>query len=218
MQVALFGCLMNFVTRGAIAVYETMGTVIATDSVLQWSSLDVGVLVSCSGIIGVIILVNFKHLSTLYDDYEMMLHGTILMFVACTALSIAGSGSTLAVQFCFSVILMYSVAYPVGNTAALAMFSKIIANGPQVVEIKLRMIIAIGQITLITKSECIQGQMLGWFASAGSASRVIFPILAGILSDLYGDSLIFTVVALMLLVSIFLIVLFKSRILEMLLS
>jgi MFS family permease len=191
-QIAIFGCFMNFATRGIVAVYETMGTVIATSSTMNWSSLSVGVLVSCSGIIGVIILLDFKRISQKFNDFQIMIFGIFIMLLSCGMFMFPVSteeNGDIQFSLCFSV--MYSVAYPVGNTAVLAMFSKIIDEGPQ-------------------------GQFLGWFASAGSASRIIFPITAGVLSVFYGDFYIFLICTAMISLSIAISLYFRRDIYSML--
>jgi len=192
LQISMFGCFMNFATRGVVAVYETMGTVIATSTVMNWSSLSVGILVSCSGIIGVIILYNFKQISLHYNDFKLMLFGVSLMLVSCAVFLFPQLSEEVAnIQFFIGFVLMYSIAYPVGNTAALAMFSKIIDEGPQ-------------------------GQMLGWFASAGSSSRIIFPITSGIVSAYYGNYTIFFVCSVMMACSIAVSISFRKDIYTML--
>ena len=42
---------------------------------------------------------------------------------------------------------------------------------------------------------------MGYFGSAGSLARVIFPILAGLLTDFYDDTVIFYVMACLLILS-----------------
>ena len=161
-------------------------------SILHGSIEQTGFIVSLSGAIGVIILINFKKLLKYLNDYDLMIIGMILMMVSCCFLGITTTSKFwLDVQFLFSIIIIYSIAYPVGHTAVLGMFSKIISDGPQ-------------------------GEMLGWFASAGSFARIIFPITAGFISNFYGDNLIFIIITLILLISIIVTIWYKSQILEML--
>jgi ceroid-lipofuscinosis MFS transporter 7 len=75
------------------------------------------------------------------------------------------------------MVLMFSVGYPIGHTALLGVFSKIMKSGPQ-------------------------GRLLGYFGSAGSFARVIFPLLAGVLTEFCGDNVIFAVMAALLLSSV----------------
>ena len=80
-------------------------------------------------------------------------------------------------RFYCAIILAYSIGYPIGHTAELAMFSKISKYGPQ-------------------------GALQGWFGSAGSLGRIIYPIMAGLLSEYINSSAIFEVAALGLILSI----------------
>eukprot|EP01035_Chromulina_nebulosa_P018232 gene18232-23903_t len=63
------------------------------------------------------------------------------------------------------------IGYPVGHTAVLGMYSKVIKTGPQ-------------------------GTVQGWFGSAGSFARIFFPFIAGILSEYTNDNTIFGVMGL----------------------
>ena len=58
---------------------------------------------------------------------------------------------------------MYAIGYPIGHTAVLGAFSKIQKSGPQAV-------------------------LMGWFATAGSLSRIVFPILSGYLDKAVKNS------------------------------
>ena len=60
--------------------------------------------------------------------------------------------------------------------ALLGIFSKILSKGPQ-------------------------GKLLGYFGSAGSLARVVFPLLAGYLTEYFGDNFIFIIMATLLLLS-----------------
>ena len=59
-----------------------------------------------------------------------------------------------------------------------------------------------------------QGKLLGYFGSAGSLARVIFPILAGVLTEYYGERLIFMLMTILLLLSCVVFVRFRETILE----
>ena len=87
-------------------------------------------------------------------------------------LSSSSSGSIFGVwQLYLALVLVYGFGYPIGHTALVGCFSKIVKKGPQ-------------------------GALMGYFASSGAVSRVIFPLLAGLLSDAYGsDSFIFCLMA-----------------------
>lgn len=72
--------------------------------------------------------------------------------------------------------MTYSLGYPIGHTALLGVFSKIMKSGPQ-------------------------GKLLGYFGSAGSLARVLFPLLAGVLTEFWSERAIFLLMACLLLLS-----------------
>jgi len=113
----------------------------------------------------VISLLSLGFLHRFFNDVKLMIIGISVMLLSCLLL-IQFNGSISFERFLFAIILMYSFGYPVGHTSVLTSFSKIIGNKPQ-------------------------GLLLGWFSSAGSLARVFFPILAGTISQLYGDSVLF---------------------------
>lgn len=164
-KIAILGCFLNIATKGTIAVFETMAAQYDIN-LLHGSSFQTGLVVSISGFIGVFILILFHQLTKRFSDFRLIVGGIFLMIISCGVLGFSN-------MFFVSVILMYSVAYPIGHTAVLGMFSKIIEDGPQ-------------------------GKMMGWFASSGSLARVIFPILAGVVSNSFEDSIIFIVMFIML--------------------
>jgi MFS family permease len=88
-------------------------------------------------------------------------------------------------RYVVSVVLMYAIGYPIGHTAVLGAFSKIQKSGPQ-------------------------AAMLGWFATSGSLSRIIFPIISGYL-DKAVDNSPFNIVLFMLTLAYFGIVLLKPQ-------
>ncbi len=92
-----------------------------------------------------------------------------------------GSGVSQT-AFVVAVPLMYSIGYPIGHRAELGMFSKITSKGPQ-------------------------GSLQGWFGSAGSLGGIIFPVMAGFLSEYVNDSAIYVFAASGLGLSIALVVL-----------
>jgi ceroid-lipofuscinosis MFS transporter 7 len=149
---------LNITTKGSIAVYETLVSRIAYID-YHISPLVLGCIISTSGAVGTLILLKFKFVTTyLGDDYDVMKFGIGLMilaqFIICSYSGILASVG----QFYVAVILIYAIAYPVGQTAVLGAFSKIQKTGKQ-------------------------ATLLGWFASAGSFARIVFPIISGLLSQ-----------------------------------
>jgi ceroid-lipofuscinosis MFS transporter 7 len=149
---------LNITTKGSIAVYETLASQIAYID-YHISPLLLGCIISTSGAVGTLILLKFKFVTSyLGDDYDVMKFGIGLMilaqFIICSYSGILASVE----QFYVAVILIYAIAYPVGHTAVLGAFSKIQKTGKQ-------------------------ATLLGWFASAGSFARIVFPIISGLLTQ-----------------------------------
>ena len=98
--------------------------------------------------------------------------GICIMVVAN---SILHNGATLTDSwFILAIGLQYGIGYPIGHTALIGGFAKICKKGPQ-------------------------GFMLGMFAaSAGSLARILFPMSAGELADIYNDTAIFFVMSFVL--------------------
>merc|ERR1719491_2541578 len=69
-------------------------------------------------------------------------------------------------RYYISIFMIYSIGYPIGHTAVIGLFSKIVGRRPQ-------------------------GTILGWFASAGSLARMIFPIISGYVANYFGISALF---------------------------
>jgi MFS transporter, ceroid-lipofuscinosis neuronal protein 7 len=58
-----------------------------------------------------------------------------------------------------------------------------------------------------------QGELQGWFASAGSLARMIFPIMAGYIAEYKGIDPLFLLLAILLTISAILILMAKDTLL-----
>jgi hypothetical protein len=73
------------------------------------------------------------------------------------AIAVAGRSKTAGlITFYTATWAVYAVAYPIGHTAVLGYFSKVVS---------------------LNKGS--QGLMLSWFGSAGSVARICFPLISG---------------------------------------
>lgn len=98
----------------------------------------------------------------LLTDIQLMLGGIAVM-IAAQLIGLSYGGEKHFVRYATSVVLMYAIGYPIGHTAVLGAFSKIQKSGPQ-------------------------AALMGWFATSGSLSRIIFPILSGYLDKAVKNS------------------------------
>jgi hypothetical protein len=73
------------------------------------------------------------------------------------AIAVVGRSKTAGlITFYTATWAVYAIAYPIGHTAVLGYFSKVVS---------------------LNKGS--QGLMLSWFGSAGSVARICFPLISG---------------------------------------
>lgn len=161
-EITLVGCmLLNFCTRGSIAVFETQNVYIAHCS-FGLSHSKVGVIVGTCGAIGVAVLLSMKFISKILSDVTMVGIGMSFMVVGnMLLLNLRPDDQNPNWIYIMAIFFVYSVGYPIGNTSSISLFSKIVGRRPQ-------------------------GTLQGLFASAGSLARIIFPIASGYISKLFG--------------------------------
>jgi MFS transporter, ceroid-lipofuscinosis neuronal protein 7 len=189
----ILGCmLLNVSTKGSIAAFETMGISFA-ESHFQMASSRAGTIVATSGLFGVFALLSMGHLTTYFTDVQLIYGGMCVMAVGIV--SLAGFNETVEEgmdeansnptwRYVLSIFLIYAIGYPIGHTAVIGLFSKIVGRRPQ-------------------------GALQGWFASAGSLARIMFPIASGYIAHYADMSTLFIVLTTVLSISIFFV--FASR-------
>jgi hypothetical protein len=172
------GFLLNIATKGTIACYETLGAEYAIRH-LGLSSAQAGFGFSSCGVMGVAALLSLRWLTMCFNDVQIVLGGMVVMIASASLVAISDPLQHAGtIWFFAAVFLMYSIGYPIGHTAVLGMFSKVVGKRPQ-------------------------GELLGWFGSAGSMARIIFPISAGIVAQLVGSGTVFLILSIFLLTSFF---------------
>lgn len=178
-EFALFGCMfLNSTTRGAISVFETMNVIIA-DEFFGLSFQDVGYTVGFCGIAGVISLLSMGQIGKIFTDIQMIMFGCVMIMLGCALfLDLEDeeknqSGYDQSWRYSLTIFLVYSLGFPIGNTAVIGLFSKIVGRRPQ-------------------------GTLQGYFVSAGALARIIFPISSGYITDIFGlRPLLFVVLAIL---------------------
>eukprot|EP00529_Nitzschia_sp_RCC80_P018449 CAMPEP_0113483004 /NCGR_PEP_ID=MMETSP0014_2-20120614/23210_1 /TAXON_ID=2857 /ORGANISM="Nitzschia sp." /LENGTH=514 /DNA_ID=CAMNT_0000376537 /DNA_START=4 /DNA_END=1548 /DNA_ORIENTATION=+ /assembly_acc=CAM_ASM_000159 len=173
----ILGCMMlNVSTKGTIGSFETMGVSLA-ESHFDMESSRAGAIVGTCGTLGVIALLSMGYLSQKFTDIQLICGGMVIMCAGILSLVFLDDDQTNpSWQYVFAIYMMYSVGYPIGHTAVIGLFSKIVGRRPQ-------------------------GTLLGWFASAGSLARVIFPIMSGYITRYFGIPVLFLVLISVLAVS-----------------
>uniref|UniRef100_A0A7S2V0P8 Major facilitator superfamily (MFS) profile domain-containing protein n=1 Tax=Fibrocapsa japonica TaxID=94617 RepID=A0A7S2V0P8_9STRA len=165
-----WGFINNIATKGTIGAYETLGAEFAITA-LHFDSADTGFIFASFGFLGVLALLSMRYLCERFADVFLVFWGVFLMVVSCVLFYLVHVTGT--VGFSVAIFVMYSVGYPIGHTALIGLFSKIVGNRPQ-------------------------GALLGWFGSSGSLARIIFPLLSGYVAETFGNSELFAGLAIML--------------------
>lgn len=183
---AILGCmLLNVASKGCISCFETLGVNFALEH-FDMDSATTGYAVSIFGVIGVIVLLNMGNIERYMSDVQMIVFGLIVML--CASATLIGISENEAVpmwRYLTVLFMVYSIGYPIGHTAVIGMFSKIVGRRRQ-------------------------GKLLGWFASAGSFARMIFPIMSGYVAQYEGDSTLFVVLVCVLAASILFLMSYKD--------
>lgn len=190
-DVVIYGAiLLNIATKGGISIYETLGIQFATTT-FSMTPPDAGFLFATFGFIGVIALLYMKKLCQYFNDVQLILGGMALM-ITCNILLIDFFGKyDLPIwRFYLAIFCMYASGYPIGHTAVIGMFSKVLGKRPQ-------------------------GALMGWFGSAGSLARVVFPIIGGHLSQDFGNNTLFAFAAIILVISCIMLYCEKDEVLHM---
>lgn len=162
---ALLGCmLLNIATKGSIGSFETLGISFA-ESHFNLEPEIAGIIVSFNGLIGVIALLSMGQLGRIFTDIQMIFGGIAVCALGIISFSMLQSvedGATNATwRYFVGILMIYGIGYPIGHTALIGIFSKIVGRQPQ-------------------------GTLQGWFAAAGSLARILFPIMSGYITQ-YDD-------------------------------
>eukprot|EP00978_Attheya_sp_CCMP212_P016508 scaffold43285_cov44-Attheya_sp.AAC.2 len=175
----ILGCmLLNVTTKGSIACFETVGITFAATH-FDMTNSRAGVIVATCGLLGVFALLSMGHIAKFLTDIQMISGGMFVMCLGALSLADIPEGAhTASWRYYVSIFMIYSIGYPIGHTAVIGLFSKIVGRRPQ-------------------------GTLLGWFASAGSMARMAFPVISGYIAR-YGDmSILFYMLTSVLGLSIF---------------
>lgn len=188
-RIYLLMMFLNFTTRGAIAIYEAQSSQILLGQ-FGLSEILLGTVVTCAGSAGTVNFIFFKEFwCENFSDMTMMIGGILLMGLP-QALDIQfGDTERYSLwRFLLPLFLMYSIGYPVGNSAVLGSFSKLQKTNRQ------------------SKAQ-------GQFAFMGSLARIVFPIISGYLEQYIEETSAFSLVLLIMSFSILLIIYFYWQIL-----
>lgn len=168
--VAMSICLLvNVVFRGVIAEFETVSVPFLMEQYgLSFSKSSF--FLSGIGFIGLLIYLCFKPIAQIFSDRGMVLFGLIVIALGCIPLSLRMIVDRMPTWvYVFFLGLTWSIAYPVGQTAVLSLFSKVLARLPA-------------------------GSLLGIFSMTGSIARLCLAIVAGLLWNWFGREAVYSVI------------------------
>jgi len=166
-EAALVACMfLNVISKGGISVFETLGVVIAGTH-FNVANDNAGYFVGVCGILGVVSLLSMGKLARYLTDIQMTVFGLVVMGIGMLNLiNLSELEENATWRYCMAILMVYSIGYPIGHTAVIGLFSKIVGRRPQ-------------------------GTLQGMFASAGSFARIFFPISSGYLVHFTGTTVLF---------------------------
>lgn len=146
-RVFIIVILLNCLVKGAIAVYETHISRLMIEY-YGWDQYHVGMMVSVSGIIGALQLINFHSIfTTHWSSYELMYASamaiigihilllvtnfTILLSPIHIASQQRQANSIEEIVLMLSILVIYGFGYPIASTAAAAKYSNLLEYGRQ---------------------------------------------------------------------------------------
>lgn len=154
---------------------------------LHWTTLQAGLTISLCGIFAVGLLCSFPWLLSIVDDVDLIMVGLSTMVISCLLLDSTVLPQVSNLRCYMALVLMFAIGYPVGHTALIGVFSKVIKAGPQ-------------------------GGFLGMFAVAGSLSRIFFPMFSVWFVHNYGYNAAFSFAAVLLAVCLIYLMLHRKDI------
>lgn len=164
---ALSACLVaNIVFRGMIAELETVSAPFLMEQYgLSFSAA--GAYLTVFGVIGLIVYITFKPLARMWSDRLLIVIGFTIALAGTMPLTLAALSRRLPlVIYAICIGSMWSIAYPLGQTGSLSLFSKVMKGLPP-------------------------GGLLGIFSATGSAARIGFAIAAGAMWAFFGRESVF---------------------------
>lgn len=167
---ALVVCLLiNITFRGIVAELETVATPFLMEQFSMSYSLA-SYYISIIGFLGLGVYLGFKPIAKRFSDRSLVVYGLSVVVLGSLPLALRIFTSRMSLNVYVACIgVMWSLAYPVGQTAVLALFSKVLADLPA-------------------------GGFLGIFSASGSLARIVFAMLAGKMWSEFGREAVFATI------------------------
>lgn len=162
----IISLIINLVFRGVLAELETVSIPFMIEQ-YHVSYTTASVWMTLIGIVGVGTYFSFKPIARAFSDRALVAVGMAFIALGCLPLSISTLVARMdAVVYITFLAFTWSVAYPIGQTAILALFSKVLGG-------------------------CSVGSFMGIFSASGALSPLILPIIATNLWDSFGRESVF---------------------------
>eukprot|EP00558_Chaetoceros_sp_UNC1202_P005586 CAMPEP_0197242906 /NCGR_PEP_ID=MMETSP1429-20130617/8517_1 /TAXON_ID=49237 /ORGANISM="Chaetoceros sp., Strain UNC1202" /LENGTH=179 /DNA_ID=CAMNT_0042703025 /DNA_START=54 /DNA_END=593 /DNA_ORIENTATION=+ len=170
-----------------MSCFETLGIEFA-ESHFDMGRGAAGTTVAVVGLLGALSLLAMKMFITQYfDDIELITTGYTMFIIGIlmnTLLDRNNPENNPKWRYAISMFFCYSIGYPICHVALIGLFSKVVGRKPQ-------------------------GTLLGLFASVGSTSRVLFPVLSGYIVRYRNIETLFYLLASMLAFSLMFVIIFR---------
>ncbi len=135
--------------------------------------MHAGLAISLCGVIAIFIMLSFALLLRSVDELNLVIIGLTTMMVSCILLDGTILTHVSQSRYLLALVLMFAIGYPIGHTALIGLFAKVIKSGPQ-------------------------GGYLGTFAASGSLGRILFPTFSAWLVHVRGFDAAFSFAAVLL--------------------
>lgn len=178
---AIYTCIfVNFTFRGLMAQLETITIPVLMER-FDLSFANSSYCISLIGVLGLGVYFNFKLISQKNTDRDLILAGLFLVLAGAVPLSIPQISETLPLPIYMTILsIVWSLAYPIGQTSALSLFTKTLGALPV-------------------------GSFLGFFSMSGSVARIIFAMMAGYVFSHLGREAVFASIGGLMIVSLVLV-------------
>lgn len=174
---ALVMCLLiNLVFRGVLAELETVSIPFLMEQFAITYTVA-SIVMSAIGALGVCMYFSFRPIAQAFSDRALVVIGLVFIAAGCLPLSFGPLVQRLDI-FAYAVFLAFtwSVAYPIGQTAILSLYSKVL-TGLSV------------------------GGLMGLFSTSGAVSPLVLSIVASNLWDTFGRESVFVFIIAIVLVA-----------------
>ncbi|KAM9989630.1 hypothetical protein ACTFIY_005679 [Dictyostelium cf. discoideum] len=151
--------MLNFLVRGILGIFETLGTPIYLLLLDDKDDGTAGYYFGGMGVVGIIILLGISYISKkeLINDFWILITGVAIIIIGCAVCITSDLGW---VRFTIGSLLIWGFGYPLAQTVIVSMFSKTLSS-------------SVGKAS--------QGTLMGVIGMAGSLGRIVGPLISGMM-------------------------------------